>query len=298
MPVASRRFPPWLRKRLPREQDLARVRDLLGRLHLRTVCQSAHCPNLCECFARGTATFLLLGDVCTRHCRFCAIRGGTPQPPAPDEPARLAEAVAALGLRHAVVTSVTRDDLPDEGSGQFAATIRAIHDACDASVEVLTPDFHARAECLDRVLGAGPEVFNHNVETVPRLYPLVRPEADYGRSLDVLAYAGRHGGPLTKSGLMVGLGETREEVRQTMADLRTAGCDALTIGQYLRPSKAHVPVARFVAPAEFESYRGDAQALGFAGVAAGPFVRSSYHAEDLLGEMASTRRSPENGEPV
>jgi lipoic acid synthetase len=267
------------------------VRGLLGRLRLHTVCQSAHCPNLCECFASGTATFLILGNVCTRHCRFCAVAAGEPQPLEADEPDRVAQAAATLGLRHVVVTSVTRDDLPDGGSGQFAATIAAIHAACEATVEVLTPDFQGRADLVARVLAAGPEVFNHNVETVPRLYPAVRPEADYRRSLDVLRLAHEHGGPLTKSGLMLGLGETRAEVLAVLRDLRAAGCEALTLGQYLRPSAGHLPVDRFVTPSEFGRYERDATELGFLGVAAGPFVRSSYHAEGLLGELATARRS-------
>jgi len=291
MPVAKRRFPPWLRKRIPHEAELQRVRELLRGLDLHTVCQSAHCPNQCECFASGTATFLILGNSCTRDCRFCAVRHGAMEPPDGDEPRRVAEATVALGLGHVVVTSVTRDDLPDEGSGQFAATIEAIHAACEATVEVLTPDFHARVDCLERVLAARPDVFNHNVETVPRLYPQVRPQADYEQSLAVLraVHERRNGGLLTKSGLMVGLGETRDEVRRVMADLRAAGCDALTIGQYLSPSAGHLPVAAFVTPAEFDAYQRDAKELGFKGVAAGPFVRSSYHAEDLLHEMASPR---------
>ncbi len=295
MPVASRRFPPWLRKRIPPEAELKRVRELLSRLRLHTVCQSAHCPNQCECFAHGTATFMILGDACTRHCRFCAVGHAEPEPLDPDEPGRVAEAAATLALEHVVVTSVTRDDLPDEGSGQFAAVIRAIRSACGATIEVLTPDFHARAACLDRVLEGGPDVFNHNVETVPRLYPQVRPQAAYERSLRVLRMARERGGsvdrPLvTKSGLMVGLGERPEEVRGVMSDLRAAGCDALTIGQYLSPSEAHLPVERFVTPEEFESYKRDAEERGFMGVAAGPFVRSSYHAETLLSEMNQTRR--------
>ncbi len=292
MPVTTRRFPPWLRKRIPHEAELRRVRELLRGLRLHTVCQSAHCPNLCECFASGTATFMILGNVCTRSCRFCAVGSGTPARPDPDEPRRVAEATAALGLDHVVVTSVTRDDLPDEGSGQFAATIEAIRAACDATVEVLTPDFHGRADCLGCVLDAGPDVFNHNVETVPRLYPRVRPQADYRRSLGVLGYARQRGcGAVTKSGLMVGLGERRDEVLAVMNDLRSVGCDALTIGQYLSPSSEHLPVERFVLPEEFETYRNDAEALGFVGVAAGPFVRSSYHAEALHREMALPRRN-------
>jgi len=286
-----RRFPVWLRKRIPRESETRRVRELLARLKLHTVCQSAHCPNLFECFARGTATFIILGSTCTRDCRFCAIAPGVPEPVDPGEPSRIAEAVRALGLNHVVVTSVTRDDLPDGGSGHFASAITAIQAASDATIEVLTPDFQGRWDCLDRVLDAGPDVFNHNVETVPRLYPRVRPQASYALSLEMLRRAAaRDGGILTKSGLMVGLGETREEVRQVMVDLRGAGCGALTVGQYLRPSGAHLAVARFVTPDEFVAYRAEAEELGFSAVAAGPFVRSSYHAEAMLCASGSAGR--------
>jgi len=292
MASVTRRFPPWLRKRIPPEGQSRRVRELLGRLRLHTVCQSAHCPNLCECFARGTATFLILGDVCTRHCRFCAVGSGTVAPPDPEEPAHVAEAVASLGLGHVVVTSVTRDDLPDGGSGQFAATIAAVREVSGATIEVLTPDFQGCWDDLYRVLDAGPDVFNHNVETVPRLYASVRPEADYGRSLAVLRRAHlREGDAMTKSGLMVGLGERPDEVLAVMADLREARCEALTVGQYLRPSPEHLPIASFVTPEQFNTYREQAEEMGFEAVAAGPFVRSSYHAEALLGDHLCARRS-------
>ena len=284
-----RRFPPWLRKRVPREGATESVRALLGELRLNTVCQSAHCPNQCECFASGTATFMILGDACTRSCRFCAVGQGTMLPPDPDEPRRVAEAAARLGLRHVVVTSVTRDDLADGGSGHFAATIAAIRAASEATVEVLTPDFQGSWDCLRRVLEARPDVYNHNVETVPRLYSLVRPQAVYERSLELLRRVAewREKTPgvffaLPKSGLMVGLGETHDEVAAVMWDLRRAGCEALTIGQYLRPSPEHLPVERFVPPEEFEAYQQEAEALGFSAVAAGPFVRSSYHADVML----------------
>ena len=289
MASVSRRFPPWLRKRLPPEGEGRRVRTLLERLHLHTVCQSARCPNLFECFARGTATFMILGDVCTRHCRFCAVGSGAPMPPDPAEPGHVAEAAAALGLRHVVVTSVTRDDLADGGSGQFAATIAAVRAVAGAAVEVLTPDFQGRWDALDRVLDARPDVLNHNVETVPRLYAEVRPEADYGRSLAVLGRA-RARGQATKSGLMVGLGERHDEVVAALRDLREAGCELLTVGQYLSPSQAHAPIARFVTPCEFDTYKTEAEAMGFAAVAAGPFVRSSYHAEELAAGLSCARR--------
>ena len=292
MPSPARRFPPWLRKRIPAQGEAERVRHLLGRLKLHTVCQSAHCPNLCECFAAGTATFMILGDTCTRHCRFCAVGSGPTGPPDPDEPAHVAEGTAELGLRHVVVTSVTRDDLPDGGSGQFAAVIAALREATDAVIEVLTPDFQGCCDALYRVIDARPDVFNHNVETVPRLYPRVRPEADYARSLEVLRRAhDRDGSIVTKSGLMVGLGEQPDEVRAVLADLRRAGCAALTIGQYLRPSPAHVAVERFVTPDEFDTYRDEAEAMGFAAVASGPFVRSSYHAEALFDSLEPTKEA-------
>jgi len=285
----AHRFPPWLRKRVPTGEAAARVRDLLAELGLATVCSSAHCPNLPECFARGTATFLILGSSCTRSCRFCAISNDAPGPLRKEEPEAVAEACEQLGLRHVVITSVTRDDLPDGGAAHFAKTIRAVRRRMPKTViEVLTPDFLGREPSVDIVLDAGPDIFNHNVETVPRLYPHVRPEADYRRSLDVLAYAKRRAergaaSLYTKSGLMVGLGETPDEVRTVLGDLRRAACDIVTIGQYLAPSSAHVPVARFVEPAEFEAWEAEARALGFAAVAAGPFVRSSYLAEGVFG---------------
>ncbi len=284
----AHRFPPWLRKRVPSGEAAARVRSLLAELGLETVCASAHCPNLPECFARGTATFLILGNSCTRSCRFCAIPTGPPGPPRNEEPEAVAEACDKLGLRHVVITSVTRDDLPDGGAAHFAKTIRAVRLRMPKTViEVLTPDFLGRTPSVDIVLDAGPDIFNHNVETVPRLYPEVRPEADYRRSLDVLAHAKRRAerdaaSLCTKSGLMLGLGEMADEVRAVLRALRGAGCDIVTIGQYLAPSSAHVPVARFVEPAEFEAWEAEARALGFAAVAAGPFVRSSYHADSLF----------------
>ena len=287
---AARRLAPWLRKRLPAPAATAAVRAVLDELSLATVCSSAHCPNQGECFARGTATFLLLGQVCTRRCRFCAIPGGVPAPVRADEPDAVAAAAARMALRHVVMTSVTRDDLPDGGAGQFAAAIRAVRRRCPAAtIEVLTPDFRGDTAAVDVVLAAGADVFNHNVETVPRLYAAVRPQANYRRSLAVLARAARRaGGPCTKSGLMVGLGETPDEVRSVMRDLRRAGCDVLTIGQYLAPSSAHHPVARFVEPAQFQAWRADGRRLGFAAVAAGPFVRSSYQAGELFRDAAGT----------
>jgi len=283
----ANRFPPWLRKRIPTGEEAARVRGMLAELGLATVCAGAHCPNLPECYARGTATFLILGATCTRSCRFCAIEKTAPGPLRDDEPQAVAEACARLALRHVVITSVTRDDLADGGAGHFARTIRAVRQRLPKTIiEVLTPDFQGRTDAIDAVLDARPDIFNHNVETVPRLYPTVRPEADYRRSLDVLAYAKRRGAPggpvYTKSGLMVGLGETADEVRAVLGELRAAGCDILTIGQYLAPSAAHLAVARFVEPAEFAAWEAEARALGFAAVASGPFVRSSYQAESVF----------------
>ena len=285
---ANRRLPPWLKKRLPAGGAGAAVAGLLEELHLVTVCTGARCPNRAECYGRGTATFLILGDRCTRACRFCAIPSGAPLPPRDDEPEAVAEACARMGLRYVVVTSVTRDDLSDGGAEHVARTIRAVRARLgEAKVEVLTPDFKGLTSCVDTVVDARPDVFNHNVETVPRLYPRVRPQASYPRSLEVLAHAkgraARAGIKMaTKSGLMVGLGETADEVRQVMRDLRGAGCDILTIGQYLCPSSAHLPVARFVEPGQFATWQQEAKAMGFGAVAAGPFVRSSYQAESVF----------------
>ena len=278
--TSPRRFPPWLKKRLRLGGEFDHVRQVLADLHLSTVCQSARCPNLHECFHAGTATFMILGASCSRNCRFCAIDHGAPGPPDADEPERVAEAVACLGLRYVVVTSVTRDDLPDGGAGHFARTVEAVRRQCRADVEVLTPDFRGNARAVDTVAGARPLVFNHNIETVPGLYSRVRPQADYQRSLRVLQRVARnHPDIRTKSGIMVGLGETLDETRRVLHDLRDMGCECLTIGQYLRPSTKQLPVVRFVTPDEFESLRAFAESLGFTAVASGPFVRSSYHAE-------------------
>jgi len=277
--------PRWLSRRLPSGPAYEQTRNLLraGRLH--TVCQEARCPNQFECFAARTAAFLILGPVCTRGCGFCSVESGVPRRPDPDEPERVAEAADRLQLRYVVVTSVTRDDLPDGGAEPFRRTIEAIRRRTgDAQVEVLIPDFQGDGRSLDVVLGAGPAVLNHNVETVPRLYPEVRPAAVYGRSVELLrrAAAFRQGLPV-KSGLMLGLGETDAEIAAVLEDLRSAGCSMLTLGQYLQPSRASLPVRRFVAPEEFESWRERAIALGFRFVASGPFVRSSYHARELYG---------------
>jgi len=287
MPVEKGKFPPWLRRRIVHSPKGDAVRNMLSGLHLETVCRNAHCPNVHECYCRGTATFLLMGSVCTRHCRFCAVASGEPAPLEGDEPARIAEAVARLGLRHVVLTSVTRDDLADGGAAHFAAAIRAIRSRSAAIIEVLTPDFGGQRDAVATVLDARPDIFNHNVETVPRLYRTVRPEAVYERSLAVLAQATEQADLHTKSGFMVGLGEAREEVLSLMRDLRAAGVAILTIGQYLSPSPAHLPVERFVPPEEFDTLRAQGLAMGFAMVAAGPFVRSSYNAEEVYQQMLS-----------
>ena len=281
--------PSWLRRRLPSGPEYERLRTLLRDHHLTTVCQQALCPNQFECFGRGTATFLLLGERCTRTCRFCAIGHGPLGPPDPEEPQHVAEAVRILGLRYTVLTSVTRDDLADGGAAHFAAVVRAVSAvAPDTRVELLVPDFQGNAQALATVLAAAPEVLNHNLETMPRLYAAARPQAIYARSLELLRRV-RATAPATvsKSGIMVGLGETRAELRALFADLRTADCDLLTIGQYLQPSRDHLPVSRFVPPEEFAELRGEALALGFRAVAAGPFVRSSYQAETLYREALS-----------
>lgn len=286
--VRGRRLPPWLKRPVPVAEALLRTRGLINDLRLNTVCVEARCPNLTECWSRHTATFMILGDKCTRRCRFCAVRTARPDPPDEAEPQHLAEAAQRLGLRHVVITSVARDDLEDEGAGHFARCIRAVRERLPAAtVEVLVPDFHARRECLQRVCAAEPEVFNHNLETVESQQKRVRPQGKYRRSLETLRLAKElapHG--RTKSGLMVGLGETQEELLQALRDLRSVGCDLLTIGQYLRPihDAGHVPVARYYPPAEFDALAAMARELGFSAVASGPFVRSSYFAETLYRE--------------
>jgi len=278
--AGRRSLPPWLKVKLGKAGRSQATRELLGRHGVHTVCQSARCPNIGECFGSGTATFLLLGNTCTRACGFCAVGHGRPQSLDAGEAERIAAAAADLGLDFVVLTSVTRDDLPDGGAAAFAATVRALRQRLPgAQVEVLTPDFRGDRGGLSVVLEAGPDVFNHNVETVRRLQPVVRPQAGYGRSLAVLAAAGELAPGLpVKSGLMVGLGETDDEVREAMADLRSSGVSRLTIGQYLRPSARQLPVDRYVPPAQFEEYRRWGLELGFAYIASGPFVRSSYHA--------------------
>ena len=275
---------PWLIRRIPAGGGMEKVQGLMDGLRLHTVCQSASCPNQGECFHSGTATFLILGGVCTRGCRFCAVPKGPTVPVDSEEPANLAAAVKKLGLKHAVVTSVTRDDLPDGGAEQFAACIREIRAINPGTtVEVLTPDFAGNAEALHVVLAESPEVFNHNVETVPRLYSTVRPQANYRQSLAVLRQAAKAGIKRVKSGLMLGLGETEEEVVAVFQDLLDAGVNCLTVGQYLRPSREHLPVVDYVHPDQFEKLAKEAYRRGFIHVASGPLVRSSYHAGDVFG---------------
>ena len=275
--------PPWLRRRLPSGPNYERVRRLLRDGTLHTVCQSAQCPNQFECFDRRTATFMILGDCCTRDCRFCAVDHGPPGPADDDEPRRVAEAAARLELRYVVVTSVTRDDLADGGASLFAETIRALQRRLPGvRVEVLIPDFQGDAAALETVLAASPDVLNHNIETVARLYPAARPAAVYRRSLALLARSRRRAPQIpTKSGLMLGLGETDAEIHTTIEDLRAADVQLLTIGQYLQPTRRHLPVARYVPPEAFDRWRQEALAIGFRAVASAPLVRSSYQAEAM-----------------
>jgi lipoic acid synthetase len=286
-PVPVRRLPSWLKRRLPRGNGNFFTQELLRELRLETVCENARCPNRPECYSRRTATFMILGNVCTRPCGFCSVPKGTPDHLEDDEPARVAEAAHRLGLRHVVITSVTRDDLPDGGADHFRRCILAVRERTGAVVEVLTPDFLGDLSAVERVLEAAPEVFNHNMETVPRLYKKVRGRASYQRSLDLLAHVKRRSpGIVTKSGLMLGLGEKVEELFDVLADLRAAGCDTLTLGQYLAPTLKHIPVARYVPPAEFDALAVLARSLGFHKVVAGPFVRSSYHADEMVSDHA------------
>ena len=288
----AQRLPQWMRRRISTDEKYPDVSKLLESLQLNTVCASAKCPNRHECWNRGTATVMILGNTCTRNCRFCNVNTGKPDPVDPGEPARVAQAVKQLSLRHVVITSVTRDDLPDGGAQAFADTIRAVKAAVpEASVEVLTPDF---VEYLDIVLDAGPDVFNHNLETVESLQATVRPQASYQKSLATLRHVaerncrtGLSGIPdspcLVKSGLMLGLGETDEEILDCLEDLYAAGVRLLTLGQYLAPTRSHHPVERYLSPEHFDELAAKARKIGFAGVAAGPLVRSSYRADELVG---------------
>lgn len=291
--TAPGRLPPWLRVKLPRDASFGATAHTVAAGGLRTVCRGARCPNIFECFSRGTATFMILGGTCTRGCAFCNITAGTPDPLDPDEPRRLAAAVAELGLTHAVITSVTRDDLPDGGAAHFAATIEAVRRfSPGTTVEVLTPDFAGNPEALEIVLDARPEVFNHNVETVPRLYPVARARAEYARSLGVLSRAAAHGGGVVvKSGLMVGLGETRDELAAVFSDLARAGCRVVTVGQYLRPSRRNLPVVRYLPPEEFDALAALGRDHGIAEMVCAPLVRSSYKAGDTAA-VAGLRGCP------
>lgn len=276
-----RRLPPWLRKTLASGATLNETGRIVAHSGIATVCQEARCPNQNECWAHRTATFMILGDRCTRACRFCAVDTARPEPPREDEPERLAEACVSLALRHVVITAVARDDLPDEGASHFARCVTAIRARSkDVTIEVLPADFHARRELIQVLCTARPDVYNHNIETVERLTPTIRPQAKYRRSLDVLRIV-KDIAPamMTKSGLMLGLGECRDEVLQTLADLRSVGCDMLTVGQYLQPTVRHLPVERYWTPEEFDDLAAAARSMGFSQVASGPFVRSSYHAE-------------------
>lgn len=285
-PVRIRK-PDWLRQRLPSGPDFEKIKGMIRKDRLHTVCQEAGCPNIWECFSHHTATFLIMGSRCTRNCRFCAVTEGPLEPPDPEEPARVASVARQMELKYVVVTSVTRDDLPDGGAGIFAETIEKIRQEIPAvCVEVLIPDFQGDKEALETVLNAHPDVLNHNVETVPRLYPEVRPQADYRRSLGLIQHAHEYDPALlTKSGLMLGLGENRTEISRTLEDMLKAGCRMLTLGQYLQPSKDHLPVKRYIPPEEFEEWRKTALQMGFVEVASGPFVRSSYHARELFQEI-------------
>lgn len=278
-----RRLPAWLKRPLPVGNENFFTDHLLRELRLETVCENARCPNRPECYSRRTATFMIMGNLCTRPCGFCSVPRGEPEPLEADEPQRVAEAAVRLGLKHVVITSVTRDDLPDGGAEHFYQCVLAVRRRTAARVEVLTPDFLGDEAAIDRVIAAGPDVFNHNTETVPRFYRKVRGRADYQRSLDLLARV-KVMTPhiVTKTGLMLGLGETREELLDVLADLRDVRCDMLTLGQYLTPTLKHVPVARYLPPEEFDELGVLARSLGFREVASGPFVRSSYHAGEML----------------
>ncbi|MBS2000289.1 MAG: lipoyl synthase [Cyanobacteria bacterium SZAS LIN-5] len=281
------RLPEWVRRTVLNTEENRKVRSILKEQKLSTICESGRCPNKGECWARGTATYLLMGPLCTRTCKFCSVNKGMPEALDPDEPYRVAEASRQMNLRHVVLTSVNRDDLPDQGANHFARTIAALKELIpDVAVEVLTPDFQGREECVATVLAADPVVFNHNIETVPRLYRKVRPGSKYDRSLKVLEIAKKLRPDIpTKSGIMLGLGETREEIFEVLKDMRAIDVDFLTMGQYLRPSRDQLPVKRYVTPEEFDELGAEAWKLGFKMVHSGPLVRSSYHAEELAEQL-------------
>lgn len=285
-PVAKRRLPSWLKRPMP-QPGMAYTSNVIADLRLETVCESAKCPNRTECWSKQTATFMVLGNVCTRPCGFCSVPKGKTETLQADEPARVAEAAERLGLKYVVITSVTRDDLPDGGADHFARCVLAVRERTGAQVEVLTPDFLGNRAAISRVIESRPDVFNHNTETVPRLYHRVRRNAEYQRTLDLLQQIKDEAPDMpTKSGLMLGLGETIDELLDVFADLRAVGCDMLTLGQYLQPTPDHLPVERFVPPEEFDEIGVLAKRLGFGMVASGPFVRSSYHAGEMAAEIA------------
>lgn len=277
--ISRPRLPSWFKVTAHTGPDYLEIKQTMDRLQLHTICEEARCPNRWECWNARTATFLILGDICTRRCHYCSVETGRPLPLDPAEPRRVAEAVQALGLRHAVITSVNRDELPDGGAAVFAETIRqtrALRPSC--TIEVLIPDFEGRVSALEIVWAAEPDILNHNIETVPRLFPSLRPQGKYQRSIEVLTQA-KQRGMTTKSGLILGMGETLNEARDVMRDLRAAGCDILTVGQYLQPTRDHLPVSRFYHPDEFGLLKEEGLAMGFRHVESGPLVRSSYHAE-------------------
>lgn len=277
--------PSWLKIKR-RGDQYSSVEKFIANQHLHTVCKEAQCPNQNECFSKGTATFMILGQYCTRNCAFCAVlKKKNPPPLDPKEPENVAIAVQKLGLKHAVVTSVTRDDLEDGGADHFVQTIHHIRNRSNATIEVLIPDFLGYTKSLDAVVNAKPDVINHNIETIHRLYSDIRPEADYDRSLEVLSYTKRHSSIITKSGFMVGLGETQEEIEILMKDLVAAGCDIVTIGQYLQPSLKHYPLKEYISPQQFENYKKMGLKIGFQHVESGPLVRSSYHAKESLDQL-------------
>jgi len=285
--IPIQRLPEWVRRTVLNTEENREVRVILKEQGLNTICESGRCPNKGECWSKGTATFMLMGSICTRTCRFCAVNKGKPEPLDETEPVRIVEAARKMGLRHIVLTSVNRDELPDQGSAHFATTVRMLYEGIPGiAVEILTPDFQGRRDCIETVLAAKPTVYNHNVETVPRLYKQVRPGSKYDRSLAVLRMAKEIDASIhTKSGMMLGLGETRDEVIEVMKDLRAVGCDFLTLGQYLRPTRNNLAVQRYLTPEEFDELGKVGWELGFKMVNSGPLVRSSYHAGELAEQL-------------
>ena len=285
VPTQRQRLPDWFKVKLRQGPDYREIRRIIEERGLHTICKEARCPNMWECWNNRTATFLILGDVCTRRCHYCSVETGKPPSLDLDEPRRVADAVEALALRHAVITSVNRDELEDGGASVFAETIRRIREKLPTcGIEVLIPDFQGNESALETVLNEKPDILNHNIETVPRLFPAIRPQGKYNRSIQLFKQA-KQLGAVTKSGLIAGLGETIDEIREVMKDLRTVECDIVTIGQYLQPTRAHMPVARFYTPEEFDMLKNEGQALGFNHVESGPLVRSSYHAEQQTAKI-------------